>query len=403
MKRRTWLQATLAGVAARSIASWAFGQGQGVDRRVPRPVGEDGPNELAMRRITPRAAIGGGPLMRMHAVSMSPDGSIIAAAVFEENVFKTWDADGRELLNFSEHSGPIQALAFGADGRRILSASPSGSTEFRGRSPFVSDVRYENSLVKSWEASTSRWQRDYTGTNGNVLGLALAGDATVVALDDSSTLHAWSLLDGEKVFEVKGSEASSRVGWQPSIQSRFGASRDGRRAVSLDPIVDPGQVEHPERTISLWDADAGSHRMLDVGIGAIWSVAISPDGASVAAGGRDNHIKVIEFDSHRRVFDVIVGDFREGPRFLAFNPGGSMLVSGDRDGVIRLWETREGRHRQAAWGPAGYVRDISFLPDRLRIVSGGFAETGFERNPGGGGSMTFEPLTIWDVPYLRWR
>lgn len=56
---------------------------------------------------------------------------------------------------------------------------------------------------------------------------------------------------------------------------------------------------------------------------------------------------------------------------LAFSPDGSALVSGGRDGVLKLWDAKTGAALRSFNVRAGAINAIAFSPDGKTIVSGG--------------------------------
>ena len=60
---------------------------------------------------------------------------------------------------------------------------------------------------------------------------------------------------------------------------------------------------------------------------------------------------------------------------VAFSPDGARIVSGGKDGTVRLW-TLDGKPAAEPFkGHAGGVYSVAFSPDGARIVSGGYDGT----------------------------
>src|SRR5262249_51254918 len=54
-----------------------------------------------------------------------------------------------------------------------------------------------------------------------------------------------------------------------------------------------------------------------------------------------------------------------------FSPDGTRVVTGSRDGRVKVWDVRTGTPLLDLKGQIGPVLSVSFSPDRTRIVAGG--------------------------------
>jgi WD40 repeat protein/DNA-binding SARP family transcriptional activator len=73
--------------------------------------------------------------------------------------------------------------------------------------------------------------------------------------------------------------------------------------------------------------------------GAVYSVAVSPDGKWVATGNDTGGIRVWNLATRQPAGETMVGLEKE-VRALAFSPDGETLAAGDSTGSMRLWNTR---------------------------------------------------------------
>jgi LPXTG-site transpeptidase (sortase) family protein len=60
---------------------------------------------------------------------------------------------------------------------------------------------------------------------------------------------------------------------------------------------------------------------------------------------------------------------------VAFSPDGLMIASGDRDNLIRLWDTQTGETRAFLTGHTDWVTELAFSPDGSVLASGSHDDT----------------------------
>ncbi len=70
-------------------------------------------------------------------------------------------------------------------------------------------------------------------------------------------------------------------------------------------------------------------------LGAVNSVAISPDGQTLVSGSTDEKIKLWSLSTGEEIYTLT--GHSDAVTSLVFSPDGQTLVSGSRDSTIKVW------------------------------------------------------------------
>jgi WD40 repeat protein/tRNA A-37 threonylcarbamoyl transferase component Bud32 len=159
-----------------------------------------------------------------------------------------------------------------------------------------------------------------------------------------------------------------------AVQQRSAGTPQGGRAASLVMQL-PSPLDHlDERQVPAAQRFPGLVAVAGISSGAVWAMALSPDGRLLACNGQTPGTlqvwgltgaaptKLIERKGHT---DAVRG--------LAFAPDGTALASASLDKTVCLWDLSTGvPERGAVWeGHGKPVHAVAFTPDGKAVASGG--------------------------------
>ena len=98
---------------------------------------------------------------------------------------------------------------------------------------------------------------------------------------------------------------------------------------------------------------------------AILSVAIGPNGLTLASASRDNTIQLWDMGEAKELLTL-----QDGVEGVAFSPDGRTLASANWDKTIKLWDVVSGQVLGTMEGHTDIVLSVAFSPDGRTLASG---------------------------------
>lgn len=275
------------------------------------------------------------------ALSFSPDQKTLAGADGTE--IKLWNiTTGQEPQALRGSQLGVDSVAFSADGK-LLAVGNSDNTVVLWDSSKREQARVLRGHVSAVSAvAVSR--------DDKVLASALDAGVAGIARDD--TIKIWDPVTGQLVRSLTGRNTGHSIG----------LSNDGNRLVS-------GSFGS---TVSLWNvSQSEAQREINVPRDSRFvpdRVALSSDGKLIAAGGRDDAIKLWDAGTGRELFTLT--GHRKSIRDLAFSPDNKLLASASQDAAIKVWSVATGQEVKTLGAHSGGVGAIAFSPDGKKLASG---------------------------------
>ena len=178
-----------------------------------------------------------------------------------------------------------------------------------------------------------------------------------------------------KLFASVGADGTLRLWNAKTFNEKLVRKTQGPLAVCFSP--DSRTVACGEdHAVRFWDIATGKETHAFTLNDSLVSIAFSPDGKTIAAGGGCGSVNRwnVKTGEQTKPFPITTTFAGGGPGLLAVSvavsPDGKFLAAGMYDHHIRVWDLRAGMELQPLKGHKGAVFGVVFSPDSKVIVSG---------------------------------
>lgn len=300
------------------------------------------PNEpIVFDPATPEIAPKSPPPRRIHSAAWSPDGKWLAIGRHGEVVLVD-PQTGYIERTFTGIPGNVTCVSFNSDGSRLLAA---------GGRPGLDGV------AVLWRIQNGAVVREFRRHGDSLYAARLSPDQSLLATAgyDKSIL-LWNANDGQVLHELKGhNDAVYSLAFRPDGKVLASASGD--------------------RTVKLWDALAGER--LDTfseSLQDLHTVTFTPDGSRVLAAGADNRIRAWHVSSIAKEGTNAILESRyahDGAILsLVVSPDGATIASSASNRTVKLWSGDTLRERKLLESQAEWANALAISPDSTQILVG---------------------------------
>ena len=267
------------------------------------------------------------PFAAVGQIFVSPDGQSVAATGIPVGT-QSW------CLVLCDQNGAIRNPDLGPSGAAFSSDSQRLATAADEHTLTVCDVRTgmpsKTFTIPDTSITSVNWGE---GDKALIVGCA---DGTVRLLDTTS---------GEITRRIEAHEG-------PIMHAILTAQRD----TLVTACIQTGSIK-------VWEWPSGTLRFELTDTAGPISIAVSPDGRRLIAGGNSNIIPLWDLRSGRRI--TTVGTDRGAIRSVAFSPDGRSIIACGESHAVRIWETTS---PSTAGLDGRYLRDAERRKNRRELL-----------------------------------
>jgi WD40 repeat protein len=312
------------------------------------------------------------------AIAVSPDNRyIVSGSRQSANQLILWDAASGEQLQILQGRSvyEIETLAYSPDGTLLAATTTDGRLRlwdtdlYTPREPLTGnqDIAFQptGSLIAVGGAALTL--HDLTAeteetalqdTDSLITNIAFGPDgARIAAVDAAGDLRIWDVANHTEIARL--------TGWHSGGVNAVAFSPD-----SATLVTGGGDTFGHLGGVHLWNVREGVQlATLPVEHGAVQSMAVSPDGRTIAVGTTNG---VLEFrDGTSGQTSSSIEGHQGRILSVVFSPDGTAVASGGDDAAARLWDVMSGQQRAALTDLGGPIRHLNLSEDGSLLPSEG--------------------------------
>jgi WD40 repeat protein len=284
-------------------------------------------------------------------VAVSPDGRSVLSGGSDGKVI-LWDVETKEPKRppFNVHKGQVRAVAFSPSGRYAVSGGFDGKAH-------------------CWDLQTGNLVRVLEKGQDRIQAVVCVSDSQALIAGSDKAVYWWDFQAGKDgvrfsghAFPIASLAYQPKLGWAVSGAGKGGGIRLWDVNNGKDEILLKGKVHH----YLLKGTHEGTR---------VHSLAFHPrEPLLVLSGGHDGLMELWHLDNAVKTQkpEVVFNHKKEPVFCVAFSPDGTRAFSACRDGLVRMWDVRNGAAPLKVFnGHQDWVLSLAADPAGRFVISGG--------------------------------
>ncbi len=257
----------------------------------------------------------------------------------DSGLIQIWQVEPARRLTTVVSDAPVSTMTFGPDGERLATGSNDGAVR-------LWNLRQR----KSW---------DIADPGQAIRELDIGGSGLLAAAGDDRVTRIWDMRQGVELLRLPAATTTvTALAWVRGQGERRGSIVLTGLDASIREIDIDGLLADPMNPAAI-------RELADASFSAL-SLAVAPDGNTIAAGDRHGVVRL--WGREDAVPRELAGTLDGAVEALAFSPDGTRIASG-QDRLLQIWEVATGKSVASFEGSLSSVESLSFSPDAKWIAS----------------------------------
>lgn len=275
--------------------------------------------------------------------------------------------------NFAPEVSPLFATLIDDLMRRSPSQRPQNTQEILQRLALVEkDLRLHagtsrRSKVRKGNSRRFNFSNLNVSRKAGIIGVAVAGLLMVGLAPRLFNTDAVSML-----FPSPAEKWAKNL----SLANTFTGHSEAVASVAISPDGQTVASGSHDQTVKLWNLQTGKlTRTLYGHTQPVLSVAMSPDGQQIISGSLDETIKQWNISTGQQIRSLKTDGYVAWNNAIAISKDSQTLATGSTDKTVRLWNFATGQRTRTLYGHSLPVLAVAISPDGQTLASGSSDKT----------------------------